>query len=111
MEVPRYLFYAISLVSTPTYWQKFIRYSLFLVLYPSGISGEVLSILSSLSFVASTGLLRYAMPNRLNFAFDYTYFLYFILSTYVPGSYVMYTYMLAQRKKQLKPVDAAKKAQ
>ena len=51
------------------------------------------------------------MPNRLNFAFDYTSFLYFILATYVPGSYIMYNYMLIQRKKQLNPsTDATKKS-
>lgn len=107
VEVPRYLFYAISLVSTPSYLMKFIRYSLFLVLYPTGITGEVWSIASSLAFVTQTALLKYSMPNRLNFAFDYTCFLYFILATYVPGSYIMYNYMLVQRKKQLNPNAAA----
>ena len=90
---------------------KFIRYSLFLVLYPTGITGEVWSILSSLAFITKTGLLKYSMPNRLNFAFDYTYFLYFILATYIPGSYIMYNYMLVQRKKQLGAPAAAKKSQ
>jgi very-long-chain (3R)-3-hydroxyacyl-CoA dehydratase len=111
VEVPRYLFYAISLVSTPAYWQKFVRYSLFLILYPTGITGEVWSIISELAFISKTGLLRYPMPNRLNFAFDYTSFLYFILATYIPGSYIMYTYMLTQRKKQLNPSASAKKTQ
>ena len=111
MEVPRYSFYAIGLLTTPSYWMKFVRYSLFLVLYPSGISGEVLSIVSALPFIARTGLFAYPMPNKLNFAFDYSAFCYFILATYVPGSYVMYNYMLVQRKKQLKKSDDEKKTQ
>ena len=40
MEVPRYLFYACNLfmkkVPTPLF---FLRYNLFMALYPSGISG------------------------------------------------------------------------
>lgn len=113
VEVPRYLFYALSLVTVPSYFAKFIRYSLFLVLYPTGISGEVWSMVSALAFVSHRGLLRYAMPNAINFSFDYTSFLYFILATYVPGSYIMYNYMLVQRKKQLSPAAASegKKAQ
>jgi len=111
VEVPRYSFYALSLVSTPSYAAKFVRYSLFLVLYPSGISGEVLSILSALPLIQSRKLWSYPMPNNLNFAFDYGAFCYFILATYVPGSYIMYNYMLTQRKKQLKPSEDAKKSQ
>ncbi len=103
VEVPRYAFYALSLVSTPSYFSKFVRYSLFLILYPSGISGEVLSILSALPFIAHTKIFAYPMPNKINFAFDYTTFCYFILATYIPGSYIMYNYMLVQRKKQLSP--------
>jgi very-long-chain (3R)-3-hydroxyacyl-CoA dehydratase len=111
VEVPRYAFYALSLVSTPGYAAKFVRYSLFLVLYPSGISGEVLSILAALPYIASRKLFAYPMPNALNFAFDYSAFCYFILATYVPGSYIMYNYMLTQRKKQLAPAPAQDKKQ
>ena len=51
VETVRYLFYAAKLVSDdprampyPLFW---LRYSLFMVLYPSGISGEVLQILTA----------------------------------------------------------------
>jgi len=103
VEVPRYSFYALALVSTPGYIAKFIRYSLFLVLYPSGISGEVISVLSALPWIKKHEPFRLRMPNALNFSFDYTYFCYLALSIYVPGSYIMYKYMLVQRKKQLAP--------
>lgn len=111
MEVPRYAFYAVGLLSSPAYWMKFVRYSLFLVLYPSGISGEVLSIVAALPFITARKLWAYPMPNRINFAFDYAAFCYFILATYVPGSYVMYNYMLVQRKKQLGAPKEEKKTQ
>ena len=51
IEIVRYLFYAAKLVSDnpeampyPLFW---LRYSLFMVLYPSGISGEVLQIITA----------------------------------------------------------------
>lgn len=104
-EIPRYLFYAVNLVGEVPSFLKTIRYSTFIPLYPSGITGEVLCILKALPAVEKSRIYSVFMPNSINFAFDYYYFLYLVLATYVPGSYIMYTYMLAQRKKQLAPAN------
>jgi very-long-chain (3R)-3-hydroxyacyl-CoA dehydratase len=41
VEVPRYLFYALNIyMDTVPFVLFFLRYNLFFVLYPSGISGE-----------------------------------------------------------------------
>lgn len=43
VEIPRYLFYALKEVQDKVFFPIFwLRYSLFMVLYPSGISGELL---------------------------------------------------------------------
>ncbi|RYG55264.1 hypothetical protein EON66_05695 [archaeon] len=40
VEVPRYVFYLWKLVSNSVpYWLLWVRYSLFIVLYPTGITG------------------------------------------------------------------------
>jgi len=100
-ELPRYTFYAINLVGTVPGFLTYLRYSMFLILYPAGISGEVLCIISSLPYLQTNPFLRIKMPNAYNFAFDYVWFLYFILALYVPGSKIMYGYMMSQRKKIL----------
>lgn len=41
VEVPRYLFYALNLIDTVPYFLFWLRYSLFAILYPTGITGEV----------------------------------------------------------------------
>jgi len=111
-EVPRYFYYIINLVTpSPPFFLTLIRYSSFLVLYPAGISGEVLTIIASLAYFKDTGFYSLSMPNQLNFAFSYYYFLLFILAMYIPGSYVMYTYMLAQRKKVLSADNTKPKSQ
>lgn len=45
VEVPRYLFYLMKLLhlSMPT-WLLFLRYNLFIVLYPTGITGTSLPL-------------------------------------------------------------------
>ena len=41
VEVPRYLFYLVKLLNIPMpTWLLFLRYNLFIVLYPTGISGN-----------------------------------------------------------------------
>merc|ERR1719247_1284135 len=54
VEVPRYAFYLNTLLGPggqtgilfPIFW---LRYSLFAILYPTGISGEVLTMIAALS--------------------------------------------------------------
>jgi hypothetical protein len=41
VEVPRYLFYALNLLDSVPYPIFWLRYSLFAVLYPTGITGEL----------------------------------------------------------------------
>eukprot|EP01133_Synstelium_polycarpum_P001407 gene1407-1623_t len=98
-EVIRYLFYTLSLVESVPYILGWLRYTLFIVLYPSGVSGEVGTILVSLPFVKETGLFSIAMPNAINFAFNFYYVLASSLVFYVIGLPWLYTYMLGQRKR------------
>jgi very-long-chain (3R)-3-hydroxyacyl-CoA dehydratase len=41
VEVPRYLFYALNIIDALPYPLFWLRYSLFAVLYPTGITGEL----------------------------------------------------------------------
>jgi very-long-chain (3R)-3-hydroxyacyl-CoA dehydratase len=85
-----------------------LRYSLFAVLYPSGIIGEVGSLLAALPAVKETGIFSVALPNEWNFVWNHHTLLLVALVMYIPGSYVMYNHMLKQRKKYLSPKDKAK---
>ncbi|KAL2905827.1 hypothetical protein RDABS01_004537 [Bienertia sinuspersici] len=81
-------------------WLQWLRYSSFMLFYPTGISSEVGLIYIALPYIMmSEYCLR--MPNKWNFSFDYYYCALLILGIYVPGSPHMFTYMLGQRKKVL----------
>jgi len=109
VEIPRYLFYAINTLGEERIpgWLLWLRYSLFAILYPSGITGEVLCIWTGLPAFARMTQLNLLMPNALNFSFNYYYFLCACLASYVPGSYTMYSHMLGLRKKKLAPQQPA----
>jgi len=86
-EVVRYLFYALNQSNKSPYWLGWLRYSLFLVLYPSGVGGEVGTILVSLNFVKDAGWI------------PLYYFLICTFPGYAVGLPWLYSHMLSQRKR------------
>ncbi len=91
VEVPRYLFYLVKLINAPMpRWLLFLRYNLFLVLYPTGISGEILTIYHSLPFIKRTHLFSWELPNAWNFVFNYYLVSVFYLLLYIPRAVGMW---------------------
>lgn len=88
-EIIRYYYYAANILTegNPPPLLKWLRYNTFTVLYPMGISSEVYIIISSLAEAA------FAVGEF------YRYFLIGCVAAYVPGAYVLYSYMLKQRSK------------
>ncbi|KAF3654326.1 Very-long-chain (3R)-3-hydroxyacyl-CoA dehydratase PASTICCINO 2 [Capsicum annuum] len=96
-EIIRYSFFGTkeAFGSAPS-WLLWLRYSTFLLLYPSGITSEVGLIYSALPYITESGKYSLRMPNKWNFSFDYYY-----AGLVALGSPHMYGYMLGQRKKAL----------
>ncbi|OLY81190.1 Very-long-chain (3R)-3-hydroxyacyl-CoA dehydratase 2 [Smittium mucronatum] len=87
-ETIRYPFYALSVAELQFYPLLWARYTLFYVLYPLGVTGELLTIYS-------------ALPIAKNYYPTYYYFLIAIMFSYGPPFYFLYTHMIKQRRKQL----------
>lgn len=94
VEVPRYAFYAVNLymdmdkVPYPLFWA---RYSLFMILYPTGISGELIQVWSTLKTTKNDESLHWAYYTSLA-----------LMMLYLPGGPIMYGHMQKQRKNQFK---------
>lgn len=100
-EIIRYSYYATNLTSpggVPD-WLTWLRYTTFYVLYPTGVSSETYMIYLSLNEASSI------------VGQWYYYFLIFTLFTYIPGFYMLYTYMIKQRKKVLGKSKSTKKTE
>ncbi|KAJ6678776.1 PTPLA DOMAIN PROTEIN [Salix viminalis] len=82
-------------------WLMWLRYSTFLLLYPTGISSEVGLIYFALPSIKESDKYCIRMPNKWNFSFDNFYAAILALGIYIPGSPHLFGYMLAQRKKAL----------
>ncbi|XP_041974705.1 very-long-chain (3R)-3-hydroxyacyl-CoA dehydratase hpo-8 [Aricia agestis] len=100
-EIIRYAYYALNLINAVPPTLLFLRYSTFLVLYPFGITGELLCMYYSLEEVAKKQLFTVSMPNQWNFIFNYQYFLMFYMFLYIPLFPVLFGHMLKQRNKML----------
>lgn len=99
-EIVRYPFYILNSLSKLInkdnlipYFLLWARYSFFIVLYPIGVSGEILTIL-------------FSRPELVKYSTKYiniNYVIYGIICLYIPGLTMLYTHLLKQRKKALNP--------
>ncbi|XP_026563691.1 very-long-chain (3R)-3-hydroxyacyl-CoA dehydratase 2 [Pseudonaja textilis] len=110
-EIIRYSFYTFSLLNHLPYFIKWARYTLFIILYPMGVTGEMLTMYAALPFVKRSGLFSISLPNKYNFSFDYYTFLILVMLTYIPSFPQLYFHMLHQRRKVLSVTEEHKKSE
>lgn len=72
-------------VATPSYVLTWLRYSVFLPMYPLGVASELTMAWLALPTIKATGLWALRMPNKINFAFDYYVACWLIIALYLPG--------------------------
>ncbi|KAF8588637.1 PTPLA-domain-containing protein [Ramaria rubella] len=84
-EVIRYSFYAVNRLGLEPKWLLWLRYNTFYVLYPLGAGSEAALIFSTLPSHKAWNVWDYGRAS--------------LFLTWWPGLYVMYTYMIKQRKK------------
>ncbi|KAG5962925.1 hypothetical protein E4U58_003717 [Claviceps cyperi] len=93
-EVIRYSYFALSLAQMLPRALTWVRYTTFYVLYPLGITSECMLV------YGATG------PAGQSSGWIGEGVLYAILAIYVPGSYILFTHMMKQRRKVLRSIKA-----
>ncbi|KAK0113207.1 hypothetical protein ONS95_014902 [Cadophora gregata] len=88
-EVVRYSYFVFTLSGYSPGFISWLRYNLFYVLYPMGISSEC-------------WLIYKAIEPAKEIRQELAWLLQLILFVYVPGSYILFTHMMAQRRKVMK---------
>jgi very-long-chain (3R)-3-hydroxyacyl-CoA dehydratase len=108
-EIIRYCFYMGALVNVVPYPIQYARYTLFIILYPLGVCGEMLSIYHALPHVRDRGIWSVTLPNPANISFNYFYILIVIALSYFPLFPKLYFHMLALRRKVIGGEEHVKK--
>lgn len=87
-EIVRYSYYSASLFNKEINWLTFLRYTLFIILYPLGITGEGMIMLSVIKW------------NNYDFSIV-NFVVAVVMLSYLPFFPKLYGYMWQQRKKKL----------
>ena len=102
IEVVRYSFYALKLLQKDTnsfnipYFLTWCRYTFFIVLYPIGTAGEMMTIWN-----AQKDFSKYIIWENNNFNISVSTLFYPLYILYFPALTFMYGYLFKQRKKVL----------
>lgn len=86
------------------YWHIFVfrfRYTTFIILYPTGVTGELLCLYWAQDYASKNTIWSIEFPNVANFTFSYYYFLWIVMLLYIPLFPQLYLHMFALRKKVL----------
>jgi len=112
-EVVRYLFYFFKLVSPkrgPPKVLVWLRYSLFLVLYPLGVASELALAYASIGPLGKSKKLDVLqMPNAMNVSLHGPTLMRVFMSCYMPVWPLLFSYMLKQRGKVLGGASSLRK--
>ncbi|KAF3836366.1 hypothetical protein F7725_028924 [Dissostichus mawsoni] len=79
------------------------RYNLFIVLYPLGVIGELMTIYAALPFVRRSGMYSMRLPNKYNVSFDYYYCLIIVMLSYIPREETFYFHVMRIYEKEDDP--------
>ncbi|CDO96058.1 unnamed protein product [Kluyveromyces dobzhanskii CBS 2104] len=96
-EIVRYTFYFFNLVAVAPTPLVILRYSMFYVLYPLGVGSELFIVYSALPLAEA------------KYGSFYKYMLIAGMLGYIPGFPVLFSHMVAQRKKVMKSLSGEKR--
>ncbi|XP_031625905.1 very-long-chain (3R)-3-hydroxyacyl-CoA dehydratase hpo-8 [Contarinia nasturtii] len=100
-EIIRYSFYGFNLLNIVPSFLTFLRYTTFIVLYPTGVTGELLCLFWAQRYAHKNKIWSIELPNSYNFTFSYFYFLWIVMLLYIPLFPQLYLHMFSLRRKVL----------
>lgn len=110
VEIPRYLFYALSLWDACPYPLLWLRYSLFAILYPTGITGELgCMYMAAMHLIKTKEYHFFTLYTNPIVDVNLVLITAIVVITYIPGSPFMYMHMVKARSKALNTKTESKK--
>ncbi|KAJ7311159.1 hypothetical protein JRQ81_006764 [Phrynocephalus forsythii] len=99
----RYPFYMLSCIDVEWKVLTWIRYSIWIPLYPLGVLAEAVAVIQAIPIFNSTGRFSLQLPSPLNFAIPFSVFLQLYLVLLFLGPFVNFRHLYKQRKRHLGP--------
>ncbi|XP_071846112.1 very-long-chain (3R)-3-hydroxyacyl-CoA dehydratase 3-like [Apostichopus japonicus] len=101
VEIIRYPFYAFSCLELEFEVLTWLRYTIWIPLYPLGFVSEAIVVLLAIPYYRENDHNSLFLPNAWNFAFYFPYYLYFHLANIVIVGVSLMKYMWHSRAKKL----------
>lgn len=95
--------YALSQLGDCPFFFTWLRYTAFILVYPTGLVSELVSMWNVIPLVEKSRRLCVDMPNTANIVFDYSWFLRIVLVAQPVFWWPIYSSLWVQRKKKLAP--------
>ncbi|PAA87355.1 hypothetical protein BOX15_Mlig030674g1 [Macrostomum lignano] len=100
VEVVRYPYYILAVLGQESGLVTWLRYTMWIPLYPLGFVLEGLVMLAALPRVMEERWYSVELPNKFNMSFDFSLFLRVYMVGFLVGAYALMSHMYAQRKKK-----------
>ncbi|XP_061451677.1 very-long-chain (3R)-3-hydroxyacyl-CoA dehydratase 3 isoform X2 [Rhineura floridana] len=103
IEIFRYPFYILVCIDIEWKILTWIRYSIWIPLYPLGVLAEAVSLIQAIPVFSSTGRFSFTVPYPLNITVPFSVVLQLYLVLLFLGVFVNFRHLYKQRKRHLGP--------
>lgn len=102
IEVVRYPYYIMRLLNIEIAFLTWLRYTIWIPLYPLGFMCEGIIIMRNIPYFEETQKFTVSLPNTYNFAFHFpTFMRLYLLVLFLPTIYTLMSHMIRARSKKL----------
>lgn len=103
IEIVRYPFYMLGCLNINWRSLTWLRYTIWIPLYPLGALAEVVAVVQSTSIFDRTKLFSIPLPKAIGTSLSFSYFLYLHLVLMILGLFSNSRHLYKQRQKRLRP--------
>lgn len=110
VEIIRYPYYITQLLNVEISFLKWLRYTMWIPLYPLGFLCEGIIMLRNIPYFEETQKFTVSLPNSYNFALHFPSVIrFYLLFLLLPGIYTIMSRMTQLRSRKLRKAEIKKK--
>lgn len=102
IEIFRYPFYMLGCFNTEWKTLTWLRYTVWIPLYPLGVIAEAVAVIQSIPIFDKTKLLSISLPKAIGTSISFSYFLYVYLVLMFLGLFINFRHLYKQRKRRFR---------
>ncbi|XP_054893768.1 very-long-chain (3R)-3-hydroxyacyl-CoA dehydratase [Poeciliopsis prolifica] len=102
IEIFRYPFYMLGCFNTEWETLTWLRYSVWIPLYPLGVLAEAVAVIQSIPIFVQTKLYSIPLPKAIGTSINFSYFLHVYLILMFLGLFINFRHLYKQRKRRFR---------